>query len=183
MATSAASAVFWTGSLIVMQLSDNLGKVKENATTSQQPWQYWFLWRPPAKDFKTTRGVLSYSSLVMLGTSAIAPIMGLFLSGNSLRVAVGIFAALYAPKVVPEVIFGVRILLGKARLRDTPNPQEYQNCVLATLAVDCVFFVAILSVLACPSTIVLLGWSIFFLFAGYQCVITRYEIEQNPLAP
>ncbi len=139
-ATSAASAILWTGSLIVIQVSESLGKAKEGATTTQEAWRYnQFPVRPKADDFRTPKEMLSMSSLVMLGIGVIAPIMGLFLSGNWLRLAAGIFAALYVKTTIQEGIFGVRVLRGKAALRaDAPDPQGYRKAILGYIAVEIV---------------------------------------------
>ena len=124
------------------------------------------------------------ASLVTLGIATIAPIFGLFLSGDWLRLVALIFAVMYLKQTVTEATFGVRILLGKVPLRaDAPNPEAYRKFILGYIGVEVVQFFAMLTVLAYPATMLLLIWSIVFLYAGYQCVLSRYIIERQPFQP
>jgi hypothetical protein len=59
-ATSAASAILWTGSLIVIQLSEGLAKTNNDAPIIQEPWRYnQFPSRPRADDLRTPKEMLS----------------------------------------------------------------------------------------------------------------------------
>lgn len=184
-ATSAASAILWTGALIVIQLSEGQSNASGTPATTQEPWRYvQFPARPKVDNLRTPKELLSVSSLVMLGFGIIAPILALFLSGIWLRLAAFIFAAIYTKQTLQEAIFGVRVLRGKASLRtDAPDPNAYRKAILWYIALEVAQLLAMIVVLAFPIKMLVLIESVVFLYLGYQGVLGRYLIARRPFEP
>ncbi|HVA29514.1 MAG TPA: hypothetical protein VNF68_15130 [Candidatus Baltobacteraceae bacterium] len=186
-ATSAASAVLWTGGLIVTQLTDSRHGDSQRQRIAQGPvpWLYvQFPLRPRSQDLRTTSEVLSVASLAMLGFGIIAPICGLFLSGLWLRVTALIFVGIYSKSTWVEATFAIRLLRGKDQLRaDTPNRALYKKTILWYIAQEVAQFTAMVAVVAFPITKLLLILSIAFMFVGYQGVLGRYLINRRPFEP
>ena len=183
-ATSAASAILWTGALIVIQLADAHRKDLQGPS-GEPPWRYiQFPARSRPRNLRTTSEILSVASLAMLGAGIIAPIFALFLTGNGLRLAALVFMVFYAKVTYTDTVFGVRVLMGRATLRsDAPEPKQYKQAILWYIAQEVAQFLAMLAVLAFPFTMLVLVLSIIFMFAGYQGVLSRYLISRRPFDP
>ncbi len=120
----------------------------------------------------------------MLGFGIIAPILALFLCGIWLQLAAIIFMAAYTKQTFQEVVFGAKMLLGKAHIRsDAPDPSAYRRAILWYIALEASQFLAIIAVLAFPSTKLVLIESLAFLYLGYQGVLGRYLITRRPFEP
>jgi hypothetical protein len=186
-AVSAASAVLWTGGLIVAQLADTKEQNSRVVTpeSTEAPWKYVQIpARPRASGGRTEGEMLSVASLAMLGLGIFGPIFALFLSGWQLRLAAFVFACIYAKSTYTESAFGIRVVRGKATLRkDVPNPDRYRKAVLWYILSEILQFVAMLSVLIFPSTLLVLLLSIAFMYIGYQGILQRYLLVRRPFEP
>lgn len=187
LATSTASAVLWTGALIVTQLADShpSQSSEPRSTQAAEPWRYvQFPARPRSQDLRTPVEVLSVASLAMLGFGIIAPIFALFLSGLWLRVVAFAFAASYSRLTYLEAVFAIRVLAGRVALRaDAPNPELYKKTILWYIVQEVAQFLAMLAVVVFPITLLVLALSIVFMYVGYQGVLSRYLINRRPFEP
>ncbi len=187
-ATSAASAVLWTGTLIVTQLADSnrsASQRQRNPSLDQPPWRYvQFPARPKSRELRTPVEVLSVASLATLGFGIIAPIFALFLNGLWLRFAALLFAVIYSKITYSECAFAVQVLRGKATLRaDAPDPDLYKKAILWYIAEETAQFLAMIAVVAFPNTMLVLVLSIAFMYVGYQGALNRYLINRRPFEP
>jgi hypothetical protein len=132
-ATSAASAVLWTGALIVTQLADG----ERPAVTKTMNWQFLqFPSRPPAERLRTLEEVQTVCALTMLGFGVFAPIFPLFAQGVWLSVFAAIFLVFYGKTTWQDARFALRIRKHPEILRnDAGDKMQYRKALTQYISV------------------------------------------------
>lgn len=180
-ATSAASAVLWTGALIVTQLADG----KRHVTNKTMSWHFLqFPSRPPAERLRTLDEVQTVCALTMLGFGVFAPIFPLFAQGVWLSIFAAIFLVFYGKTTWQDARFAWRIRKHPEILRnDAGDKMQYRKALTQYISVRLLQYGAIAAIVPHPTSQFVLLISIVMSFIGYQAALGRYVETRRPFEP
>lgn len=185
-ALSSASAILWTGALIVTQLADQTKATKPtNAATA--PWKYiqlGFPPRPPANKLRTREEVLTYAALALLGTAIFGPIFAIFSHGSALAIIALIFFLSYSKSTLGDISFAFATYRHPERIRDdVSDKSEYQKVIYWYVGMEAFQLISMAVIAIHPDATIVFLIAAFSLFAGYQAVLARYAFARRPFDP
>lgn len=189
-ATSSASAILWTGVLIVAQIAGERGSPPppDIQSAPNPPWIFRPLLalpdRPRVTALRSVSEIRSLNALVMLGFGIVGPIFALFLSGNGLRLAAAAFALYYARDTFLSAQLFIRLVRGRDMISQAiDDREEYRRALNQYLALTAIQYAIMLTIIAAPKTELVLYFSVAMLFLGYQITLGRYMELRRPFVP